>query len=126
MRTKMLLTMTELNYMLKKYHFSIIGDDIKIRFLNFKTRAQLHVFRSNLSLSINAPFTKRKIYHVTQKAKEIYFKYAGKYNLIVIDMILTQLMREKVDFDNISEEVFFSRYKKLEQQYFDEMGERFN
>lgn len=117
-KLKKILTLDELEYLLQKYSFYIDGDDIVCDLVNVMTRVVRYKKDQKIILSfLNLP-TDRRVFHISDLAREIFFESKGKKNLLMIDQLLTILIHEKREYQDISKEEFDQRYNDLLLDYF--------
>lgn len=123
-----LLSLDEVAYLDKKYSFeSYQNKGIKIIANNM-----INTFRiSNLKDRIRLTFGKDKSNKITRKTFDIlpltqkkYLRTKGIYHIVILQNILTQLLKQKKTFDNISDEKLDQLYQNEVINYFKKFGKK--
>ena len=122
-----LLTYDELRFLLNKYNFEIINEEIIGTYKDFKTRIKrLYKDKKDVLNFSRKENYKRTGFVIDVDTKELYIKgvqqYKYNWNLIVLQQIIIKLLLEDIDYLDYEMSELYDIYNKYYYNFLKEKG----
>lgn len=122
-----LLTYDELSFLLNKYNFEIINEEIIGTYKDFKTRIKkLHKDKRDILNFSRKENYKRTGFVIDIDTKELYIKgikqYKYNWNLIVLQQVRIKLLLEDIDYLDYEMSELYDKYNEYYYKFLKEKG----
>ena len=122
-----LLTYDELSFLLNKYNFEIINEEIIGTYKDFKTRIKrLYKDKRDILNFSRKENYKRTGFVIDIETKELYIKgvqqYKYNWNLIVLQQVKIKLLLEDIDYLDYEISELYDKYNEYYYKFLKEKG----